>query len=183
MDELFPHIHSGGINFLLMIGGAFILCIATSAVMGVQRMEPHNWEMNWVVVGNEVNIEYRSLDKNRQAWFRFVPYSINFWQTNIPQGYKFVRDTTEIQFLENLFVGDVEEGANDLHPTRREYFRDGDFVEFIEFNFSRTSHESAFEAGFYILPRLIGDRRYFHEEKMIAAEYFLVNRRPRHSIN
>lgn len=160
-----------------MIGGALIFCIATSVVMGVDRLPPPAWEKHWVVVGDIVNIEYRTRDENRKAWFRFEPSYMNFWQANIPEDYIRVRDTLEIRFLENLFTGDASQRWDDMVPITSHYYRNGDYVQFTEFRFLRNSQGSAvFDAGFYILPRLIGGRPYFNVEKMTQAEQFLVNR-------
>lgn len=166
------------LNLLLqMIGGALIFCIATSAVMGVDRLPPPAWEKHWVVAGDVVNIEYRTRDENRKAWFRFKTHYMNFWEANIPERYIRVTDTLETRFLENLFTGDVSQREDDMAPIQTQYYRDGNYVQFIEFRFRRNRQGSVvFDAGFYILPRLIGGRPYFNVEKMTEAEHFLVNR-------
>lgn len=152
------------------------MCIVTSAVMGVLRPEPPAWEKKWEVRDNKVSLTYESRDRNRQAWFRFVPFSINFWETRHPNVLRAVTDTLEIQFLENLFVGDVIEREDDLPLTLTLYNRADRTVEFAEFNFIRDSEGPLFLANFCMLASLVGDRKYFHEDMMTLAEDFLVNR-------
>jgi hypothetical protein len=167
--------------------GEVIFVILASAAMGSQSV----WEKKWKVSENTVTIDYQSGDKERVAWFTFVPLFINQWTEYIPDDFIPVKNTMEIQFLDAFFVGDDRNGDNDVSKPTLMWKKNG-WVEFIVVEYRRYSggpaitfdsmlrHSRAGERILFLVhafipSRLLGTRRHFHLEKMSDAEEFLVN--------
>lgn len=170
-----------------------VFLILTCAVAGSGTENKYKWEKGWKIARDGcVVLNYRSNNRFREAQFRFKPKDLISWNWDQPgQGVLSPDSTTsitvthqaEIRFLEELFVGDVEERSDDA--MLEEGYRFGyvklfgdQRIIFDRIYYREICDESGLtsvNALLYVDDQLVGGSKHFHAEKFISAKNFLVN--------
>ena len=170
-----------------------VILILTCAVAGSGTEHKYKWEKDWFKARDGcVVLNYRSNNRFREAQFFFKPKELISWDWDEPGQGLLSPDSTssitvthpaEIRFLEELFVGDIEERSEDAT------LEEGSVIGYVQLFggqrniFDRIYYREIYEergltsftALLYVDHGLVGNAKHFHKEKFTSARDFLVN--------